>query len=181
MMAALRNCMFSLHSLATIILIHKHFFPTVQLPDGEIKEDTSEVIARTDLPQRNVTLKTTLSSLSFALFDEYVPLPTLLAPCPNILPSYALADPTNEEEEIQSGALTIVYNDQGHVAVVFGCDFVVCINHFAYTRCRVLVSVNKPGGAPINDTILQECMRLAENRVPEVLKLIERASAAKKK
>jgi len=112
----------------------------LQLPEGEIMADV-EVIARTDLPQRHVTLKNTLCSLSFALFDDYT-----------------LADPTNEEEEIQSGSLTIVYNDQGG-----------------------MVSVNKPGGAPIQDDTLRQCMKLAENRVPDVLKLIDRACATRKK
>jgi exosome complex component RRP43 len=62
-----------------------------------------------------------------------------------------LTDPTNEEESLSSGIMTIVV--QGDK----------------------LCSVHKPGGSPLTDSQLQECISGAMKRAEHINKLINTA------
>ena len=56
----------------------------VKIPEGEIKDGGADMLARTDLPLRHLTLKNTLVSLTFAMFDGYVSIinPLITGSCP---------------------------------------------------------------------------------------------------
>ncbi|XP_073252645.1 exosome complex component RRP43-like [Porites lutea] len=66
--------------------------------------------------------------------------------------SVLFADPTDEEENLVSGIVTIVVTDDDKIA-----------------------AVHKPGGSPLTDDKLQECFKKSVRRGKEVRDLIQTA------
>jgi exosome complex RNA-binding protein Rrp42 (RNase PH superfamily) len=62
---------------------------------------------------------------------------------------FLLADPTNEEEELMTGTLTVIYSSNG-----------------------TLSSIIKTG-SPLKEEYLKECIQRAKERVSEVVALIK--------
>ncbi|NXI16313.1 EXOS8 protein, partial [Irena cyanogastra] len=106
----------------------------VQLPLVTINEETG--LSEVNLKQKSplIIRKHPVAS-SFAVFDD-----TLL-----------IVDPTAEEEDLATGTVTIVTDEEGR-----------------------LCSVHKPGGSPLTGAKLQDCVTRAITRHKEVKKLIDK-------
>ncbi|NWX15227.1 EXOS8 protein, partial [Aegotheles bennettii] len=106
----------------------------VQLPSVTINEETG--LSEVDFKQKNPLIIRKLPvATSFAIFDD-----TLL-----------IVDPTAEEEDLATGTVTVVTDDDGR-----------------------LCSVHKPGGSPLTGAKLQDCITRAITRHKEVKKLIDK-------
>ncbi|KAK4829957.1 hypothetical protein QYF61_008088 [Mycteria americana] len=106
----------------------------VQLPSVTINEETG--LSEVNLKQKNpLIIRKHPVATSFAIFDD-----TLL-----------IVDPTAEEEDLATGTVTIVTDDEGR-----------------------LCSVHKPGGSPLTGAKLQDCITRAITRHKEVKKLIDK-------
>ncbi|NWW25644.1 EXOS8 protein, partial [Falcunculus frontatus] len=106
----------------------------VQLPSVTINEETG--LSEVNLKQRNpLIIRKHPVATSFAVFDD-----TLL-----------IVDPTAEEEDLATGTVTIVTDEEGR-----------------------LCSVHKPGGSPLTGAKLQDCITRAITRHKEVKKLIDK-------
>ncbi|KAJ1340372.1 hypothetical protein BSLG_005014 [Batrachochytrium salamandrivorans] len=66
-----------------------------------------------------------------------------------------LADPTHEEELLASSHISVVVDDK-----------------------QIICGISKPGGVSVSKAILDECLKLAKERTPILLELIEQANAA---
>jgi len=108
------------------------------LPTVEYDEETGNVAVKEELKLK-LELKNCPISSTFVLFQNEV-----------------LADPTNEEEEISNGKITIVVDNE----------------------CK-LCMVHKPGGSVIKEDQLKTCIRAAFKRHSEVVTLISNASHSK--
>eukprot|EP01113_Clastostelium_recurvatum_P038770 TRINITY_DN5837_c0_g1_i1.p1 TRINITY_DN5837_c0_g1~~TRINITY_DN5837_c0_g1_i1.p1 ORF type:complete len:281 (-),score=37.23 TRINITY_DN5837_c0_g1_i1:12-854(-) len=107
----------------------------LQLFHGEIGPK-GEGIANNDVPPRKLLLRHVLVPLSFAVVDDYL-----------------LADPSQEEESLSSGVLSIVYSSKGFLCEVY-----------------------KPGGVIFDDSKIKECMARAKGRVKEVVRMLDKVS-----
>uniref|UniRef100_A0A8D2M9G6 Exosome complex component RRP43 n=2 Tax=Zonotrichia TaxID=44387 RepID=A0A8D2M9G6_ZONAL len=106
----------------------------VQLPLVTINEETG--LSEVNLKQKNpLIIRKHPVATSFAVFDD-----TLL-----------IVDPTAEEEDLATGTVTIVTDEEGR-----------------------LCSVHKPGGSPLTGAKLQDCITRAITRHKEVKKLIDK-------
>ncbi|NWH44038.1 EXOS8 protein, partial [Fregata magnificens] len=106
----------------------------VQLPSVTVNEETG--LSEVNLKQKNpLIIRKHPVATSFAIFDD-----TLL-----------IVDPTAEEEDLATGTVTIVTDDEGR-----------------------LCSVHKPGGSPLTGAKLQDCITRAITRHKEVKKLIDK-------
>uniref|UniRef100_A0A8C4VKK2 Exosome complex component RRP43 n=1 Tax=Gopherus evgoodei TaxID=1825980 RepID=A0A8C4VKK2_9SAUR len=106
----------------------------VQLPKVTINEETG--LAEVDLKQTNpLNIRKHPVATSFAVFDD-----TIL-----------IVDPTAEEEDLATGTVTIVMDEEGR-----------------------LCSVHKPGGSGLTAAKLQDCITRAITRHKEVKKLIDK-------
>uniref|UniRef100_A0A8C4UVV5 Ribosomal RNA-processing protein 43 n=1 Tax=Falco tinnunculus TaxID=100819 RepID=A0A8C4UVV5_FALTI len=106
----------------------------VQLPSVTINEETG--LSEVNLKQKNpLVIRKHPVATSFAIFDD-----TLL-----------IVDPTAEEEDLASGTVTVVTDEEGR-----------------------LCSVHKPGGSPLTGDKLQDCITRAITRHKEVKKLIDK-------
>ncbi|KAJ7316138.1 hypothetical protein JRQ81_002300 [Phrynocephalus forsythii] len=105
----------------------------VQLPVVTINEETglAEVNLKEKLP---FTVRKQPVATSFVLFDSLV-----------------IVDPTAEEEDLSTGMLTIVTDEEGK-----------------------LCSVYKPGGSALTEAKLQDCISRATTRQKEVNKLMDK-------
>lgn len=105
----------------------------VRLPSAQINEDTG-------LAQVKLSPKTPLNmvkqpvSTSFAVFDD----------------TYIIVDPTDEEESLATGILTVVTDEDGK-----------------------LCTIRKPGGSSLSAEKLQECISRAVSRQKEVQALLD--------
>ncbi|XP_069496888.1 exosome complex component RRP43 isoform X2 [Ambystoma mexicanum] len=105
----------------------------VQLPSVKINDRTG--IAEVDLNQKSsLKIGRHPVATSFSIFDN-----TLL-----------IVDPTGEEENLATGAITIVIDEE-----------------------KRLCSVHKPGGSPLSGEKLQDCISRAITRHKEVKMLID--------
>jgi len=107
-----------------------------KLPKVLYNEDTASVEVKED-EHFKLPLNTCPVSSTFAIFQDGI----------------LLADPTNEEEEISNGIITIVVTSEGNLCMV-----------------------NKPGGAQIKEEQLKVCIRTSLQRHAEVQSLINTAS-----
>ncbi|NXC34732.1 EXOS8 protein, partial [Campylorhamphus procurvoides] len=106
----------------------------VQLPSVVINEETG--LSEVNLKQKTpLIIRKHPVATSFAIFDD-----TLL-----------IVDPTAEEEDLATGTVTIVTDEEGR-----------------------LCSVHKPGGSPLTGAKLQDCITRAITRHKEVKKLIDK-------
>ncbi|NXV48680.1 EXOS8 protein, partial [Uria aalge] len=106
----------------------------VQLPSVTINEETG--LSEVNLKEKNpLIIRKHPVATSFAIFDD-----TLL-----------IVDPTAEEEDLATGTVTIVTDDEDR-----------------------LCSVHKPGGSPLTGAKLQDCITRAITRHKEVKKLIDK-------
>lgn len=106
-----------------------------KLPTIKYVEETADVQVQEDVVF-SLPLKDCPVSTTFALFQDDI----------------LLVDPTNEEEEISNGTMTIVVGNEGQL----------CMLH-------------KPGGLVIKENQLKECIRRALVRHAEVVSLISTA------
>ncbi|XP_006267502.1 exosome complex component RRP43 [Alligator mississippiensis] len=106
----------------------------VQLPAVAINEETG--LAEVNLKQKTpLNIRKYPVATSFAIFDD-----TLL-----------IVDPTAEEEDLATGTVTIVTDEEGR-----------------------LCSVHKPGGSPLTGAKLQDCITRAITRHKEVKQLMDK-------
>ncbi|XP_071594039.1 exosome complex component RRP43 isoform X1 [Heliangelus exortis] len=106
----------------------------VQLPSVTINEETG--LSQVNFKQKNpLIIRKHPVATSFAIFDD-----TLL-----------IVDPTAEEEDLATGTVTVVTDDEGK-----------------------LCSLHKPGGSPLTGAKLQDCITRAITRHKEVKKLIDK-------
>ncbi|NXF09390.1 EXOS8 protein, partial [Smithornis capensis] len=106
----------------------------VQLSSVTINEETG--LSEVNLKQKTpLIIRKHPVATSFAIFDD-----TLL-----------IVDPTAEEEDLATGTVTIVTDEEGR-----------------------LCSVHKPGGSPLTGAKLQDCITRAITRHKEVKKLIDK-------
>ncbi|KFV87215.1 Exosome complex component RRP43, partial [Struthio camelus australis] len=106
----------------------------VQLPAVTVNEETG--LSEVNLKQKNpLIIRKHPVATSFAVFDD-----TLL-----------IVDPTAEEEDLATGTVTVVTDEEGR-----------------------LCSVHKPGGSPLTGAKLQDCITRAVTRHKEVKKLIDK-------
>ncbi|KAG9491958.1 hypothetical protein GDO78_000457 [Eleutherodactylus coqui] len=105
----------------------------VQLPSVKISEDTG--LAQVDLSTKSPLkiLKKPVST-SFAVLDD----------------TYIVVDPTDEEESLATGLLTVVTDEDGK-----------------------LCTIRKPGGSSLSAERLQECISRAVSRHKEVQALLD--------
>jgi len=106
-----------------------------KLPTVEYNEETADVQVKQD-QLFQLPIQTCPVSSTFALFQDEI----------------LLADPTNEEEEISNGTITIVVNSEGKLCMV-----------------------SKPGGAEMKEEKLKVCIRTALKRHAEVMSLVTTA------
>uniref|UniRef100_A0A8C2PKF5 Ribosomal RNA-processing protein 43 n=2 Tax=Caprinae TaxID=9963 RepID=A0A8C2PKF5_CAPHI len=105
----------------------------VQLPEVTINEETA--LAEVNLKKKSyLNIRTHPVATSFAVFDD-----TLL-----------IVDPTEEEEHLATGTLTVVMDEEGK-----------------------LCCLHKPGGSGLTGAKLQDCMSRAVTRHKEVKKLMD--------
>ncbi|XP_075055114.1 exosome complex component RRP43 [Mixophyes fleayi] len=105
----------------------------VQLPSVKINEDTG--LAEVELSTKNaLKIQKQPVSTSFAIFDDL----------------YILVDPTDEEEGLATGLLTIVIDEDGK-----------------------LCTIRKPGGSALSAEQLQDCISRAVTRHKEVQTLLD--------
>ncbi|XP_066474117.1 exosome complex component RRP43 [Tiliqua scincoides] len=105
----------------------------VQLPAVTINEETG--LAEVNLEEKTpLTMRKQPVATSFVLFDSLV-----------------IVDPTTEEEDLATGVLTIVTDEEGN-----------------------LCSVYKPGGSTVTGAKLQDCISRARTRHAEVKKLMDK-------
>ncbi|KAJ6658270.1 hypothetical protein lerEdw1_020542 [Lerista edwardsae] len=105
----------------------------VQLPAVTINEETG--LAEVNLKEKTpLSMKKQPVATSFVLFDSLV-----------------IVDPTAEEEDLATGALTIVTDEEGN-----------------------LCSVYKPGGSALAGAKLQDCISRARTRHTEIKKLLDK-------
>uniref|UniRef100_A0A8D1FL42 Exosome complex component RRP43 n=1 Tax=Sus scrofa TaxID=9823 RepID=A0A8D1FL42_PIG len=105
----------------------------VQLPEVNINEETA--LAEVNLKKKSyLNIRTHPVATSFAVFDD-----TLL-----------IVDPTEEEEHLATGTLTVVMDEEGK-----------------------LCCLHKPGGSGLTGAKLQDCMSRAVTRHKEVKKLMD--------
>ncbi|XP_070656283.1 exosome complex component RRP43 isoform X3 [Bos indicus] len=105
----------------------------VQLPEVTINEETA--LAEVNLKKKSyLNIRTHPVATSFAVFDD-----TLL-----------IVDPTEEEEHLATGTLTVVMDEEGR-----------------------LCCLHKPGGSGLTGAKLQDCMSRAVTRHKEVKKLMD--------
>ncbi|XP_077202321.1 exosome complex component RRP43 [Paroedura picta] len=105
----------------------------VQLPAVRINEETG--LAEVNLKEKTpLTVQREPVAASFVLFDSLV-----------------IVDPTAEEEDLATGTVTIVTDEEGK-----------------------LCSVHKPGGGALTAAKLQDCIGRAKTRHKEVKKLLEK-------
>ncbi|NXA51700.1 EXOS8 protein, partial [Nothocercus julius] len=106
----------------------------VQLPTVTVNEETG--LSEVNFKQKNpLIIRKHPVATSFAIFDD-----TLL-----------IVDPTVEEEDLATGTVTVVTDEEGR-----------------------LCSVHKPGGSPLTGAKLQDCITRAVTRHKEVKKLIDK-------
>ncbi|XP_015284487.1 PREDICTED: exosome complex component RRP43 [Gekko japonicus] len=104
----------------------------VQLPAVRINEETG--LAEVNLKEKTaLTVRKEPVAASFVLFDSLV-----------------IVDPTAEEEDLATGTVTIVTDEEGK-----------------------LCSVHKPGGSALMGAKLQDCIGRAKTRHKEVKKLLD--------
>ncbi|XP_009957260.1 PREDICTED: exosome complex component RRP43, partial [Leptosomus discolor] len=107
---------------------------SVQLPSVTVNEETGS--SEVNLKQKNpLIIRKHPVATSFAIFDD----------------ALLIVDPTAEEEDLATGTVTIVTDDEGR-----------------------LCSVHKPGGSPLTGAKLQDCITRAITRHKEVKKLIDK-------
>ncbi|XP_017684066.1 PREDICTED: exosome complex component RRP43-like [Lepidothrix coronata] len=118
-----------------LILDHCNFFiSSVQLPSVIINEETG--LSEVNLKQKTpLIIRKHPVATSFAVFDDTV----------------LIVDPTAEEEDLATGTVTIVTDEESR-----------------------LCSVHKPGGSLLTRTKLQDCITRAITRHKEVKKLIDK-------
>ncbi|XP_070554740.1 exosome complex component RRP43-like [Ptychodera flava] len=104
----------------------------VSLPSLKIDEETGAPTVTTST-KTSLQVKSEPVSTSFAVFDDEI----------------IFADPTNEEECLATGVVTIVTDGHGR-----------------------LCAVHKPGGSPLSDMQLKDCIKRALSRGEEVRKLL---------
>ncbi|XP_070552298.1 exosome complex component RRP43-like [Ptychodera flava] len=104
----------------------------VSLPSLKIDEETGAPTVTTST-KTSLQVKSEPVSTSFAVFDDEI----------------VIADPTNEEECLATGVVTIVTDGHGR-----------------------LCAVHKPGGSPLSDMQLKDCIKRALSRGEEVRKLL---------
>ena len=105
----------------------------VQLPEVTINEETA--LAEVNLKKKSyLNIRTHPVATSFAVFDD-----TLL-----------IVDPTEEEEHLATGTLTVVMDEEGR-----------------------LCCLHKPGGSGLTGSKRQDCMSRAVTRHREVKKLMD--------
>ncbi|XP_075707850.1 exosome complex component RRP43 [Rhinoderma darwinii] len=105
----------------------------VRLPSVRISEDTGVAEVQTSSKSPLNILKQPVST-SFAVFDDM----------------YILADPTDEEESLATGLMTIVTDEDGK-----------------------LCTIRKPGGSALSAEKLQDCISRAVSRHKEVQALLD--------
>ncbi|XP_022079421.1 exosome complex component RRP43-like [Acanthaster planci] len=105
----------------------------VLLPEVTIEEDSQLPVTSSDKTV-SLSIHNTPVATTFAIFDE----------------SVLLADPTNEEESIATGEVTIVMTEDGR-----------------------LQAVHKPGGSPLSPDQLQDCITRTQTRSEDVRRLIQ--------
>ncbi|XP_054859022.1 exosome complex component RRP43 [Eublepharis macularius] len=111
----------------------------VQLPAVSINEETG--LAEVNLKEKTpLTIRKEPVAASFILFD-----------------SLLIVDPTAEEEDLATGTVTIVTDEEGK-----------------------LCAVHKPGGSTLTGAKLQDCISRAVTRHKEVKKLLDKLIKSKK-
>ncbi len=104
----------------------------MKLPDGKIAEDGTLSVLATS---HKLKLNDVLVPATFSLNGEHI-----------------LADPTAEEENLQSGYLTVV---------------------LANNKCAALL---KPAGTPLSIERIGTCVEIARQRRKKIVALLEKAS-----
>jgi len=107
----------------------------LRLPQLTWDSKEEKLFENTELPKLSVQLLHYPVSLTFGTLDEFV-----------------LADPTSEEEELMSGSISIVVNNNGQ-----------------------LCSISKSGGTSINEEKLKECIQRTKQRQQQVMEIISDA------
>lgn len=107
---------------------------TVKLPHVSYDVEKEATVVSTEKRNKLQVYNTPVAT-TYAIFDDEILLP----------------DPTNEEESLSSGVVTVVV--QGDM----------------------LCSVHKPGGSPLTESQLQECISGALNRAEYINKLVNTA------
>ncbi|XP_002733208.1 exosome complex component RRP43-like [Saccoglossus kowalevskii] len=105
----------------------------VALPSIEVDEETAKP-KLTSSTSSTMTVQSLPVSTSFAIFDN----------------SILIADPTNEEENLATGVVTVVTNE-----------------------CGELCALHKPGGSSLSESQIQECVKRSFSRGDEIRKLLD--------